>query len=1031
MPEKVFAFDVGTGSLGIAVRVGNKIVETHSLLIPEEFASIKEQRDRRRQWRTRQAHKAREKWLKQICTEAGIEALEGIQPEDKKRNIKAKPGDPRLEREFAGPGDNTVYTSCLLRIMLLRGEKLEAWQIYKALHSAIQRRGYDDNIPWKHREKSKKETDESENIESVTKYMKDLKEIVDDNADFMYPCYFDAFKMGLWNPKTDEIKKNLSPNKYPERARGNTPPRDFVEKEVRALLINAEKQFPSLKGKTDFILYGPAKKPYASHNPELRKQHDLKEGGETDWQGVLSQKIPRFDNRIVEHCSLIPRFHVCRASDMLVLQTTFLMKLINMRYKHEVECSLTPADINAIFSEKMRKATDLKKEMKSSKDSENQIFKKIASIFKFTPTQWENWIKKNKSGTPILNHSLIDPPKFTGRSRFSRPALRIMRDLILSGKSPHDYYTELCSTITNTDPQRGIVREDLSFLNRMPAEWERICIPQFTLAEKYFDETGDVDTAINKVINKQKDPVVRHRLGFFKQQLDRMEKQYGIPDRVMIEFVREDFMGEKKKREFIRIQNENRKKREAAAKQAEEIGLEGRDIRLKLQLLKQQNNVCVYTGDNLTPNDVNLYEIDHIVPRGGRYNGSDSFINKVITKSETNREKSDRTPFEYFSQTGGWDAFCELVNKNRSTLGHKKTALLTSPNPEELDEKYMSLAETAWIARTARDVVCLSYGWQPGEKGKQKRVFVIPGGLTGKVRGKYKIDSLLALDETESEKIMKKNRDDKRHHALDAMVISFMRENHVELPEGINRDFFRQYIDSVVPEQVAFQKPALEQTIYAKRNIYENGTITEKIVKRICVADIAFDNNKFSVKKARKNAQSIVDNNIRKQIESFLDNEPDRDGWMDFVKTLRQSPNSGSFVKKTAVIVGDPSEYKDLSKDIGRGQYRRAAKHQGQYVYKDEKNKYRVRPVYAFESKQNVRNELIQNGYDIHDFFTAGCLVEIQHDIDLGNRIIPNGKYILATLLTDRRAKLQSTLSVLNNPVGLEHLMKAGFRRVR
>ncbi len=29
---------------------------------------------------------------------------------------------------------------------------LEPWQIYKALHSAIQRRGYDPDIPWKAKE---------------------------------------------------------------------------------------------------------------------------------------------------------------------------------------------------------------------------------------------------------------------------------------------------------------------------------------------------------------------------------------------------------------------------------------------------------------------------------------------------------------------------------------------------------------------------------------------------------------------------------------------------------------------------------------------------------------------------------------------------------------------------------------------------------------------------------------------------------------------------------------------------------------
>lgn len=149
MEEKVFAFDVGIGSLGIAVRKGNEILEARSLLIPPEFASITEQRERRRQYRTRIAHKKREEWLKDQCRAAGIEVLDGRFPGKRKKGIPPRKGDPRLEREFAEPGDDTVYTSCLLRILLLRGEKLEGWQVYKAFHSAIQRRGYDSFIPWK------------------------------------------------------------------------------------------------------------------------------------------------------------------------------------------------------------------------------------------------------------------------------------------------------------------------------------------------------------------------------------------------------------------------------------------------------------------------------------------------------------------------------------------------------------------------------------------------------------------------------------------------------------------------------------------------------------------------------------------------------------------------------------------------------------------------------------------------------------------------------------------------------------------
>ena len=160
----IWAFDLGKGSIGEAVwNVGKKQFDhVASLLIPAEFASTREAATRRRMMRTRQAHKAREAWLDEVWKAAGLEPLVGRRVgkvDGKWQLIQA--GDPRLEREFPAKGDTTCYTSCLLRIKLLRGEKLEEWQIYKALHSALQKRGY-GRVPWASREVRVKDLTEEE-----------------------------------------------------------------------------------------------------------------------------------------------------------------------------------------------------------------------------------------------------------------------------------------------------------------------------------------------------------------------------------------------------------------------------------------------------------------------------------------------------------------------------------------------------------------------------------------------------------------------------------------------------------------------------------------------------------------------------------------------------------------------------------------------------------------------------------------------------------------------------------------------------
>ena len=218
--DMVWAFDLGKGSIGEAVRRGNEFLHKASLLIPAEFAETKTAAGRRRMWRTRQAHKAREQWLEKVMRDAGIEVLKGRQvgkvdarESYSKRAIGKKPkanGSKRqrrstLEREFAEQGDETCYTSCLLRIKLLRGEKLEPWQVFKAFHSAMQKRGY-GKVAWAARELKRQGRSEEEIEKALAKkdpaykaaveaWSKIFKQEISDTR-YHYPAYFDAARDG-------------------------------------------------------------------------------------------------------------------------------------------------------------------------------------------------------------------------------------------------------------------------------------------------------------------------------------------------------------------------------------------------------------------------------------------------------------------------------------------------------------------------------------------------------------------------------------------------------------------------------------------------------------------------------------------------------------------------------------------------------------------------------------------------------------------------------------------------------------------
>jgi CRISPR-associated endonuclease Csn1 len=1031
----VWSFDLGIGSIGEAVRdtATHEFLHVASLLIPQEFASTKEAGKRRRMYRTRLAHQAREAWLDHVWKTAGQIPLQkrtvGPNPETGKWELKQL-ADPRLEREFAAQGDSTCYTSCLLRIRLLRGETLEAWQIYKALHSAIQRRGYDPDIPWKAKESGRRKEADADKEEGKTKermnrFTRDLEAMFPDREEYRLQCYFDAVKMGLLDPANPALLKERIDHTA-DTTRNQIVPRWMVEKEVRLLCEQAAKQIPALHGKADFLLWGPAEQAYASYDVQKRKQFGLREGGVTDWQGVVGQKIPRFDNRIIEKCSLIPRLNVCKIKSTgkeplpesrVVFEATFLMKLRNMRVQDEnaEQRGLTVSEVREIFS-----------------DAEK-------CGYKISATQWKKWCIKF-GVRPLPGHEEVEAPRGGGRSRFCRPGLEILKRLILSGHSPKKHrLAELERLGGNTHPQKGLVEGDLVFLERMGDSWEKIYIPDQKL-DVLLQSSGSPEIAVRRIIGSQNDPVVRHRLGQFHDRIKALHEAHGVPETVAIEFIRTDFMGPKALMEYRKFIKERENQRKKSREEAALLGASSKSGGLKMELYRIQGGVCLYTGEALMETELDLYQIDHIVPR--ERGGPDSVLNYLLTTQKANAEKGVRTPFEWLSRSAAWDAYVNRINGKAGSLRNKKVKLLLNEDAVELAERYTSLAETAWITKLSRAILDAHFGWRNGidEQGV-KRVAVINGGLTARVRRKYKLNSILHPDTADESEAEKKNRNDNRHHALDAMVINFIpgwtrdaaKEHFFRFPDGIQREFFQKYIDSLMPRKLCFEKPTLAATVYGGRG---SGKETI-IVQRTSLLDMGFKpiapgKTAYDLGYLTKQVSSIRDAQIRGIAQDIVQKRPEEPEWRAFCETFtlpRADGSKGSRVKIVTVDVGGAEEYRDFSKD-GCGAYRKASgSHKGQVVYRDPTGKYRVRPVYVFESVGAVREEVRLKGGVFVEFFQSGCTVSLDTMVEHKKTPLPAGTYILGTMRGDGYTVLRSSQGGCS-PISIETLIKAGLKRI-
>ena len=87
--------------------------------------------------------------------------------------------------------------------------------------------------------------------------------------------------------------------------------------------------------------------------------------------------------------------------------------------------------------------------------------------------------------------------------------------------------------------------------------------------------------------------MIRLRLKLFDDQLKKLlnDPEIGKPDRVIIEFVRGDFMGEEQKRKLNDEMKRRRKISEDIQKDAEAFGYSSSTDLLKLKLLKDEEMI--------------------------------------------------------------------------------------------------------------------------------------------------------------------------------------------------------------------------------------------------------------------------------------------------------------------------------------------------------------------------------------------------------------------------------------------------------
>ena len=188
--------------------------------------------------------------------------------------------------------------------------------------------------------------------------------------------------------------------------------------------------------------------------------------------------------------------------------------------------------------------------------------------------------------------------------------------------------------------------------------------------------------------------------------------------------------------------------------------------------MKQEglSRLCIFTGEPISATQVltDEVEVEHLIPFGRSFD--DSFMNKTLCKRKANRIKEKRSPFEarHDFEKNGWrwqdilDRAAGLPKAKELKFSEEATK---DAEGKEKDFIARQTTDNAYLARVAKRY--LSKVCHPD------KIWVTPGRLTALLRHHWGLNSILDPRDLGEDEVLKakKNRDDHRHHAIDAVVI--------------------------------------------------------------------------------------------------------------------------------------------------------------------------------------------------------------------------------------------------------------------
>ena len=270
-------------------------------------------------------------------------------------------------------------------------------------------------------------------------------------------------------------------------------------------------------------------------------------------------------------------------------------------------------------------------------------------------------------------------------------------------------------------------------------------------------------------------PTVHIALNQMRHVVNDLIDRYGHPASIAIELARELPAGEEKRKKIEKENKQNQDENLQLDNKLQEHGYaQNSDNRLRLRLWKEldedpNGRLCPFSGKKIGIADLfsddGSVEIEHLIPFSMSLDSSRN--NKVICMQKANRAKGKQIPFEAFSHSPEGYKWDEIFERSKK-LPKQKQWRFTENAWEIWKRDYKDftsrhLNDTRYIGRLTKEYlenIC------PSEK-----IDVLTGRLTFLLCKQWGLYTVLRDEHSSQDSVRNKNRNDHRHHAVDAIVI--------------------------------------------------------------------------------------------------------------------------------------------------------------------------------------------------------------------------------------------------------------------